>query len=174
MLEGKTFCTRDFHCSDAVVAVFVVVPRFVRSLVSSLSGALGREVNFLLSPLRLWLPSWSLIPSQVLTSALGSVRNSRGCFFLPTTSGGWSSKVSQHQSDKAALVSFNAPSVGPPSCPTIFLLHTSSIGYSPETILRNTTGSSGVDHHWGVSFLMPQGRYPKPHGGGMAFPSFAR
>jgi len=40
----------------------------------------------LVGPLRLWLPNWLLIPSQVLTSALGLVRNSGGVFFikLPT------------------------------------------------------------------------------------------
>ena len=48
MPYGKTVYARDIQWSDSLVAVFVVVPRFVVSLVSSLSGALGREVNFCL------------------------------------------------------------------------------------------------------------------------------
>ena len=34
MPYGKTFYAKDFHCSDAVGAVFVVVPRLVVSLAS--------------------------------------------------------------------------------------------------------------------------------------------
>jgi hypothetical protein len=44
MPYGKTVYTRDIQWSDPLVAVFVVVPRFVVSLVSSLSSSLGGEV----------------------------------------------------------------------------------------------------------------------------------
>jgi hypothetical protein len=44
MPYGKTVYTRDIQWSDSLVAVFVVVPRFVVSLVSSLSSSLGGEV----------------------------------------------------------------------------------------------------------------------------------
>ena len=50
MPYGKTVYTRDIQWSDPLVAVFVVVPRFVVSLVSSLSSSLGGEVNLISTP----------------------------------------------------------------------------------------------------------------------------